>query len=269
MLPHAYAGPPAWVCTVLRVIDQSRALSFGQMAEEYDRWRPSYPPAAVEWLAPPAPARVAEIGAGTGRLTSHLLSRGLSVDAVEPDSRMRAVLARNHPGARCHGGVSTALPVEDRSVDAVLVADAWHWFDARATMDEVRRVLRPGGWLGLVWNLVAEPVEAWEVELAGAPDMYDRDTKGESDAIAQRLPLAAVDELEFAQFDWVWDLTPEHRAANLATTSMAIAMAPSEREEFLSSARSVLQRICDEAGQVAMPIRHRASCARWTPATES
>ncbi|MBA2774343.1 MAG: class I SAM-dependent methyltransferase, partial [Nocardioidaceae bacterium] len=68
----------------------SRALTFGQMAEEYDRWRPGYPDAAVDWLAPPAPGRVADVGAGTGRLTSLLLSRGLTVEAVEPDPRMRA-----------------------------------------------------------------------------------------------------------------------------------------------------------------------------------
>ena len=241
-----------------------RGLSFGEMAEEYDRWRPSYPVAAVDWLAPASPARVVEIGAGTGRLTSLLVDRGLAVDAVEPDPRMRAVLARNNSDARCHDGHSTALPVPDGSADAVLVADAWHWFDAVATMEEVRRVLRPGGWLGLVWNVVAEPVEPWEHALAG-PDMYDRTTKGGPEGVRQRLPLATPDELDFARFDWAWDLTPEHRAANLATTSMAIAMDAPERDEWLESARDELQRVCEAAGRSSMPIRQQASCTRWTP----
>lgn len=74
-----------------------RATSFGQLAEEYHRWRPSYPGEAVDWLAPPAPAHVAELGAGTGKLTERLLARGLTVDAVEPDARMLAVLARHSP----------------------------------------------------------------------------------------------------------------------------------------------------------------------------
>lgn len=241
-----------------------RGLSFGAMAEEYDQWRPSYPAAAVGWLSPAPPARVVEIGAGTGRLTSLLVARGLAVDAVEPDPRMRAVLTRNNPAARCHAGDSTTLPVEDASVEAVLVADAWHWFDPVPAMEEVRRVLRPGGWLGLVWNVVAEPVEPWELALAG-PDMYDRSTKGGPEGVRQRLPLATPDELEFAQFDWTWDLTPAHRAASLATTSMAIAMAPAEREEWLDSARAELQDVCEAAGRDSMPIRHQASCTRWTP----
>ena len=244
---------------------EGRGLSFGTMAEEYDRWRPSYPDAAVDWLAPIAPATVVEVGAGTGRLTSLLLSRGIAVEAVEPDPRMRAVLARNNPGARCHAGHSTALPVPDGSVDAVLVADAWHWFDPEATMEEVRRVLKPQGWLGLVWNVAAEPVEPWELALAGAPDMYDRETKGGPEGVRQHLPLATLDELEFAQFDWVWELTPAHRAANLATTSMAIAMGPAERDEWLAAARAELQELCEGSGRHAMPIRHQASCTRWTP----
>jgi hypothetical protein len=74
------------------------------------------------------------------------------------------------------------------------------------------------------------------------------------------------DELDFAAFDWAWDLTPEHRAANLATTSMAIAMDPAERHEWLESARAELQRVCDDQARASMPIRHRASCTRWTPA---
>jgi SAM-dependent methyltransferase len=250
---------------VSRVIDATRALTFGQMADEYDRWRPSYPDAAVDWLAPLAPARAADIGAGTGKLTSLLLSRGLIVEAVEPDPRMLAVLARNNPGARCHRSDSTSFPVEDGSLDAVLVADAWHWFDTETTITEIRRVLKPGGWLGLVWNVVADPVELWEVELAGESDTFDRNTKGSAAGVRRRLSYFPDGELELAQFAWAWEMTPEHRSAHLATTSMAIAMEPEEQERYLDAARSALQRVCDAAGRKSMPIRHEASCARWTP----
>jgi SAM-dependent methyltransferase len=242
-----------------------RSLTFGQVAEEYDRWRPSYPDAAVDWLAPPTPARVADLGAGTGKLTSLLLARGLTVEAVEPDPRMLEVLVRNHPDSRCHRSDSTSLPLGDGSLDAVLVADAWHWFDAQPTITEIRRVLRPGGWLGIVWNVVAAPVEPWEFELTGESDTFDRDTKGSADGVRRRLSYLPEEELEFAQFAWVWDMTPEHQAAFLATTSMAISMASHERDAYVGAARSDLQRVCDAAGRAAMPIRHVASCARWTP----
>lgn len=247
------------------VSDPKRAISFGKVAEQYDRWRPAYPDAAVDWLAPPAPARVADVGAGTGKLTSLLLTRGLTVEAVEPDPRMLEVLARNNPAARCHQSDSASLPLEDGSMDAVLVADAWHWFETEATISEFRRVLRRGGWLGLVWNVVAAPVEPWEFELASESDAFDRDTKGNAAAVRRRLSYFREDELEFTQFPWAWTITPEHRAAHAATTSMAIAMTPREQKTHVDAARADLQRVCDAAGRETVPIRHEASCARWMP----
>ena len=253
------------VCSVPRVGDTDRALTFGQVADEYDRWRPSYPAAAVDWLAPAAPARVADVGAGTGKLTSLLMARGLAVEAVEPDPRMLSVLVRNNPTARHHQSLATAVPVDDASLDAVLVADAWHWFDTDETILELRRVLKPGGWLGLVWNVAAEPVEPWELELAGESDRYDRSTKGSADGVRSRLSYFPDEELDLAQFAWAWETTPEHQAAHLATTSMAIAMSPEERASYVGEARTRLQAVCDAAGRASMPIRYEASCARWTP----
>jgi SAM-dependent methyltransferase len=239
---------------------------FGQVAEEYDRWRPSYPSAAVDWLAPEPPARVLEVGAGTGKLTSLLVARGLEVDAVEPDDLMREVLARNNPGTRTQGAESTSLPASDASLDAVLVADAWHWFDASVTLAEVRRVLKPGGWLGLVWNNVAEPVASWERELDGPSDQHDRTNKGTRDGIARYLPDIPAAELEFRSFPWVWDLSPQHRARYLATTSMSIMVSEDERALKLAEDLDALQRVCDANGRESMPIRYEASCVRWTPA---
>jgi SAM-dependent methyltransferase len=242
-----------------------RATSFGAVAEEYDRWRPSYPTAAVEWLAPAAPARVADLGAGTGKLTELLLARGLEVDSVEPDERMLAVLGRNHPAARRHHSSSTRIPVEDGALDAVLVADAWHWFDPEPTILEVRRVLKAGGWLGLVWNVAAEPIEAWERALADDSDEYNRKTKTSAEGLNTRLSYFDADELEFRQLEWAWEVTPHHWAAFQATTSMALALIPEDRAASFEESRSKLQRICDAQGREAMPLRQIASCIRWTP----
>lgn len=242
-----------------------RATSFGEVADDYDRWRPSYPAAAVDWLAPAAPARVADVGAGTGKLTEVLLARGLDVESVEPDERMLAVLGRNNPTARPHHSSSTRIPVEDASLDAVLVADAWHWFNPEPTITEVRRVLKNGGWLGLVWNVAAEPIEDWERVLADDSDEYNRRTKASTDGLNTRLSYFDQDELEFKQVDWTWEVTPQHWASFRATTSMAIALAPEARASSFEESRSRVQRICDAHGKQAMPLRHVASCIRWTP----
>jgi SAM-dependent methyltransferase len=242
-----------------------RATSFGEVAEEYDRWRPSYPGAAVDWLAPSAPARVADVGAGTGKLTELLLARGLEVDAVEPDERMLAVLGRNNPAARRHHSSAARIPVEDGALDAVLVADAWHWFDLEPTITEVRRVLKAGGWLGLVWNVAAEPIEAWERALADDSDQYNRKTKASAEGLNTRLSYFDEDELEFRQLEWAWEVTPHHLASFQATTSMALALTPDDRAAAFEVSRSKLQQICDEQGREAMPLRHIASCIRWTP----
>jgi SAM-dependent methyltransferase len=240
----------------------SRALTFGQVADDYQQWRPGYPDAAVDWLAPRAPARVADVGAGTGKLTSSLLARGLTVDAVEPDPLMLAVLARNNPQARPHQSVSTRIPVADGSLDAVLVADAWHWFDAEATVAELRRVLKPGGWLGLIWNFVT-PVQPWEYELSGIdPDRADDNTPPEPE-----FGYFDEDELQTARFGWHWEVTPEHCAANLATNSAVIAMSPAEREARLDATRTLLQQVCATTGKSTVSIRHAATCYRWTPAS--
>ena len=109
-------------------LDPERARVFGAFAEDYERWRPGYPSEAVDWLVPPQATRVVDAGAGTGKLTGLLLARGLQVVAVEPDAGMLAVLARVHPDAGVHLSGADQLLVGDASVDAVLVAQAWHWF---------------------------------------------------------------------------------------------------------------------------------------------
>ena len=241
--------------------DSSRATVFGQHAEEYARWRPSYPEDAVDWLLPEGASRVAEVGAGTGKLTGSLLERGLAVDAVEPDPRMLDVLGRLHPTASAHLGGAQALPLEDRSVDAVLVADAWHWFPRDEAVAEVRRVLRPGGWLGLVWNPVA-PVEPWEYRLAGRdPDAADGD---EAAAGSDDGPFPP-EQTETATFPWTWQVTPDHWRGFLATTSAFVVMDAAEREQRLDAAHAIVAAACESAGRPTAGVRHQSFCVRWRP----
>ena len=104
-------------------------------------------------MGPPAPVRTAvDLGAGTGALTRLLVGRADEVVAVEPDDRMRAVLAESVPGVRAVAGRGESIPLPDASADAVMASSSWHWMDTVPTLLEVGRVLVPGGTLAAVWS---------------------------------------------------------------------------------------------------------------------
>lgn len=133
----------------------ARAASFDAAAEVYERSRPGYPAEAVAWLTESVPAggRVLDLGAGTGKFTRAIVPFGFEVVAVDPSPRMLEQLAAAVPGVETVLGSAEALPLPDASVDAVLIAQAWHWVDPAPAVAELRRVLRPGGVFGPVWNI--------------------------------------------------------------------------------------------------------------------
>jgi SAM-dependent methyltransferase len=128
------------------------ARSFGPVAAAYDRGRPGYPQEAAAWLIGREAAKVLELGAGTGKLTAELVALGHDVHATDPDQAMLAVLDERVPGATTTAAGAEELPLPDRSVDVVVAAQAFHWFDLDRALPEIARVLRPGGHLALVWN---------------------------------------------------------------------------------------------------------------------
>jgi SAM-dependent methyltransferase len=134
-------------------VPPAASKGFARSAAAYERGRPGYPPAAIDFLATRlrlGPGRtVVDLAAGTGKLTRPLLTTGAEVVAVEPVAEMRAALPA---GARAVDGMAEAMPLATASADAVAVAQAFHWFDGDAALAEIHRVLRPGGGLALVWN---------------------------------------------------------------------------------------------------------------------
>jgi len=121
-------------------------------AERYERGRPDYPQAAVDAIVSEFGLRagrtVLDLAAGTGKLTRLLVSSGANVIAVEPIREMREQLH----GVVALAGTAERIPLTDSYVDAVTVAQAFHWFDADLALREIHRVLRPGGGLALIWN---------------------------------------------------------------------------------------------------------------------
>jgi SAM-dependent methyltransferase len=134
------------------------ALSFGAVADAYDRARPSYPGEAVKWLVGSDFAHVLELGAGTGKLTAQLQELGHRVIATDPLEPMLRHLVTRLPTTRAVIANAEHIPLRARSVDVVLGAQAFHWFDPDRALPEIARVLRPGGHLGLAWNLRDERV---------------------------------------------------------------------------------------------------------------
>ncbi len=130
----------------------SPARSFGDVAEAYDRARPSYPTEAAAWLVGSEPVTVLELGAGTGKLTEVLVGLGHDVHATDPDEQMLAVLQQRLPDVPTSVASAEAIPAPDWSYDVVVVAQAFHWFDHDRALPEIARVLKPGGRLAVVWN---------------------------------------------------------------------------------------------------------------------
>jgi len=132
--------------------------SFDRAAAEYERGRPGYPDAVLDVVPVTPPATVLDLAAGTGKLTRVLARRYERVIAVEPLAALRAIVERVAPGAEALEGRAEAIPLADAEVDAVFVAQAFHWFANDDAVAEIARVLRPGGVLAIVSNETVPPV---------------------------------------------------------------------------------------------------------------
>ena len=206
-----------------------RASAFGSEAEAYERGRPSYPRAAIEFCIGDRPLRVLDLGAGTGKLTAELLELGHEVVAVEPLDEMRA---RIPAGAEALAGSAEAIPLDDASVDAVVVGQAFHWFDHQRALPEIVRVLRPGGALGLLWNLLDDDVP-WVAAVTDAFDAEDRvSLSAEGDSPFAGVPGLA--EPTEARFRHLQATDARGLVANVASRSTLILAEEDRRAEILN-----------------------------------
>lgn len=246
---------------------REQAASFGIAAAAYEQGRPPYPPAAIGWLLPTDAAHVLDLGAGTGKLTRLLRDRGLEVTAVEPSEGMRDQLRRAVPGITVLAGTAEQIPLPGRSVDTVLVAQAWHWVNPAAAVPEVARVLAPGGWLGLLWNIRDERQD-WVAAL-GAIMRSGRTGACEAHpgtaSISQAPPIGPpFGPVERHDVTWVHHLSPDSLIDMVASRSYVITLPASEREEVLGEVRRLMRTHPALAGadEIALPYVTRCSRTR-------
>ena len=151
-------------------------VGFQRAAGQYERSRPETPPDAIDALVRTlrisSRSTVLELGAGTGKLTRLLVPRAGRYVAVEPVPAMREQLRRAVPEVPLLGAVAEELPLRASSVDAIVAAQAFHWFDAPRAMREMHRVLRSDGGVGLLWNVRDESVD-WVRKTTEIIDRYD------------------------------------------------------------------------------------------------
>ena len=241
---------------------------FGREAEAYERARPSYPPDAVAWLRDNlrlAPGRtVLDLAAGTGKLTRLLVPAGATVLAAEPVDGMRRSFAAAVPGVPMTGAVAEALPFRDDSLDAVTVAQAFHWFDADRAFAECARVLRPGGRVGVIWNARDRSCE-WVNAVWSIMDRVERcapwrDHERRRDAAPDE--QSGLGPMHRATFHNEQSTTPAGVVERVASVSHVAVLPTTERERVLAEVSAVLAEHPDTRGRTELRIPYRVD-ASW------
>lgn len=217
--------------------DQSLAKSFLNAGEDYDRYRPGFPDEAADAVLPGSVDVALDLGAGTGKFTSLLVSRAARVIAVEPSEQMLAVLRAKLPGVEAHVGTAERIPSADAAVDVVTVAQAFHWFDREPACAEIRRVLRPGGTLGLLWNH-SDPSCAWDRACTRVAHPGLAGGLTADDAVTEVLP--GFGEPRLVQVPWQERITRADYIARWLTVSSFLAASETERTRMVGELHRIL-----------------------------
>ncbi len=242
---------------------ERRRQSFGAWANQYDQLRPAYPQELVAAILDDCQATVehpvVDIGAGTGQLTRVIDSLGFPVVAVEPDERMRALLARGLGEQSALAGSAEDIPLQDGAAAAVLGGQMWHWVRPEAAVPEIGRVLRPGGSMTIVWILRDDRV-GWVRELAEVVSLPDRLSwfDGASvPSLGDPFGPFVMREQSFTQ-DFAVEQLPDH-----LRTYSSVALADDVEDQLAAAVRIVAEHPeAGVAGVVEMPFVAKAFSAR-------
>lgn len=237
--------------------------SFATGGSRYADLRPGYPPAVIRWITDGigTDAAVADIGAGTGKLTEGLVAAGYAPVAIDPSDDMLTQLRLRLPevGTIVGRGEATTLP--DASADLITFAQSWHWVPPAAGTAELARVLRPGGRVAMAWNSFDERVD-WLVALSKVWHTADgaeviRQSRGRGPELG-----AAFATPEAALLDWVHRTTPTAMAQLVTTRSYYLAASPVEQRRILAASTALVAERFGDAAEIDVP--HRTAVYRAT-----
>ncbi len=232
----------------------TRATSFGAAVGAYELGRPGYAAEHVAWLLEGVDGRVLDLAAGSGKLTRSVVALGHEVVAVDPDEKMLARIV----GVDTVIGTAERIPLAERSVSAVTVGQAWHWFDPVAAGAEIARVLTPGGRLALVWNIrnAGHPFMAALSECMGvspAEAMIDADRVHE---------VPGFGEFERRRFESTPMINAEAVEALVASRSEWLVSSPAAQARVLAAVRELVTTHPHSAGRRLFEFPMYTACYR-------
>lgn len=235
------------------MVHDSASAGYSRRADTYQHARPSYHPDLIDrFVRRYAREPVVDVGAGTGTFTSQLAAAPMTLIAIEPVAEMRTLLSARLPSAGVVAGVAEKLPLRDGCAGALVAAQAFHWFEPRAALDEVHRVLRPGAFLVTVWNVRDTGVE-WMNRYERIIAAYGEGTPRHSSlewraAIERDVRFALVD-------DWGID-NPQRASAEgvvgRALSTSFIAALPSQDQDGVAAD---IRRVLPPGDTLVIPYR--------------
>jgi SAM-dependent methyltransferase len=215
------------------------AKGFAKEALAYARGRPEYPVALDQWLRDSlrldATRTVVDLGAGTGKFTRRLVATGANIIAVEPVPQMLAQLTQILPDVAARSGTAEEIPVNDGAVDAVVCAQSFHWFASEAALTEIRRVLKPGGHLGLIWNVRNESLD-WAAAITAIIAPYEGDAPRYGSGEWRKLfPAEGFGPLQEERFRNVHTGHPEQVIVERVVSTSFIAALPRPQQLIVAA----------------------------------
>lgn len=237
-----------------------RARSFGGIAAEYNRLRPSPAPAAADWLVPAGAQVVVDLAAGTGLLSRALAERAGKVIAVEPDERMAGVLRSASPGIEVVQGVGESIPLPTASADGLFISSAFHWMNPELAVPEIARVLRDGGRFGMIWTS-RDRETGWVRDMDAFSDAVDPRQAAEPPRQRERQlqlpPDSPFASIETGSFTYVRAMPVDDVVAMIATYSRVITASQADRDALLGRLRAELAERFPGEAELEVPIRSR------------